>query len=283
MSFHCDERWPFGIMIVCGYEQHSLADQLQIARRLEASYVEFYPRWATAPGPQAIGRLVRDFGLDVWSAHGPWGNETWSDGRVDLASLDGEMRRRSVTDVRRAIEWLAATGGRCLVVHPGVLSDANDFDRRRSALVESLSELAPVAANHAIWLCVENLPRGSFPGSYTSDNASIVRELAASHVGLCLDTGHANIMADVGSEAREAGTLLRTTHVHDNDGQRDSHLLPGLGSIRWPEFSSALTEIDYDGVIMLECPRFMRDNLHLLNDELRDRLAVLCRRHRTHP
>ena len=63
---------------------------------------------------------------------------------VDLASLDSEVRRRSVNDVQRAIEWLAEVQGRCLVVHPGVLSDAADFDRRRAALAESLSELAPL-------------------------------------------------------------------------------------------------------------------------------------------
>jgi sugar phosphate isomerase/epimerase len=277
------DRWPLGIMIVCGYEQHSVGGQLEVVSRLGASHVELYPRWATAPEPAVIGRQVRDAGLEVWSAHGPWGAETWTEGRVDLASTNSEMRRRSVTDVRRAIEWLAAAGGRCLVVHPGVLSDAVDFDRRRAALLQSFNELAPVSAQHSIWLCVENLPRGSFPGSFTADNASIVRELHASHIGLCLDTGHANIMADVASEARAAAGLLRTTHVHDNDSHRDSHLLPGLGTIRWPDFSAALAEINYDGVLMIECPRFMRENPQLLNDELSDRLAHFCRRPRSGP
>jgi sugar phosphate isomerase/epimerase len=179
--------------------------------------------------------------------------------------------------VERATEWLALAGGQCLVLHPGVLSDPEEFDRRRAALVLSLAELAPIAASHSIWLCLENLPRGSFPGSLTRDNESIVRELNASHVRLCLDTGHANIMADVASEIRAAAGLLRTTHVHDNDGQRDSHLLPGLGSIRWPDFAAALHDIRYDGVIMIECPRFMRDNPHMVNESLRQTLAELCR------
>jgi sugar phosphate isomerase/epimerase len=267
-------------MVVCGYDQHSLSDQLLVARRLGATYVELYPKWAIAPDAAATARQARDTGLEVWSAHGPWGNESWSNSRVDLASADGATRRNAVSDVRRAIEWLAAAGGRCLVVHPGVLSQAAEFDERRVALIESLHELAAVAADCSVWLCVENMPRGSFPGSFTRDNASIVRELAASHVGLCLDTGHANIMAEVGSETRAAGDLLCTTHVHDNDGQRDSHRLPGLGTVHWPDFTAALDEIAYNGVIMLECPRFMRENMHLLNDDLRSRLADLCRRRR---
>jgi sugar phosphate isomerase/epimerase len=275
------QRWPLGIMIVCGYEQHALPAQLEIVHRLGASHVEFYPRWQTAPDAGEVGRQVRDAGWAVWSAHGPWGNETWGHGRVDLGSPDSLLRRDSIGDVRRAIEWLAEAGGRCLVVHPGVLSDATDFDRRRAVLRENLADLAPVAAEHDVWLCVENLPRGSFPGSFTADNAAIVRELGASHVGLCLDTGHANIMADVASEARAAGGLLRTTHVHDNDGQRDSHLLPGLGTVRWPDFSIVLSEIGYQGVVMLECPRFLRDNPHLINDDLCRRLATICQRPET--
>jgi sugar phosphate isomerase/epimerase len=269
--------WPLGVMIVCGYEQHSLSAQLDIVRRLGASHVEFYPRWQTAPDASEVSRQVRDAGFAVWSAHGPWGNETWDTGRVDLGSPESSMRRDSVRDVRRAIQWLSGAGGRCLVVHPGVLSVDADFDRRRGALRDSLAELAPTAAEHDVWLCVENLPRGSFPGSFTADNAALVRELAASHVGLCLDTGHANIMADVASEARAARELLRTTHVHDNDGQRDSHLLPGLGTVRWSDFPAVLSEIRYQGVVILECPRFLRDNPHLINDELRERLDVICR------
>lgn len=273
-----DRRWPVGIMIVCGYEQPSVAEQLEVARRLGASHVELYARWATAPEPAAIARQVRDAGLEVWSAHGPWGAETWSGGRVDLASPDDDERRDAVSDVCQAIEWLAAAGGRCLVVHPGVLSDPADFDRRRAALVQSLTELAALAAERALHVCVENLPHGSYPGSFTADNAAIVRELAASHIGLCLDTGHANIMADVASEARAARGLLRTTHVHDNDGQRDSHQLPGDGTVRWNEFSAALAEIGYEGVVMIECPRALREHPELVTDELRDRLAAICRR-----
>src|SRR5437867_1025442 len=94
-----NERWPLGIMIVCGYEQHPLADQLEVAKRLVASHVELYPRWGMAPDPAAIGRQVRDAGLTVWSAHGPWGSEAWRAGRVDLGSVDAVRRRDSVADV----------------------------------------------------------------------------------------------------------------------------------------------------------------------------------------
>jgi sugar phosphate isomerase/epimerase len=276
LALQCSDRWPLGIMVVCGYEQHSLPAQLETARRLGARCVELYPRWSNPPEAAAVARQIREAGLAVWSAHGPWGNEAWVARRVDLGSLDVELRQDSIADVRRAIRWLAEAGGRCLVVHPGVLSQPTDFDARRSALLDSLAAFAEHAAKHNVIVCVENLPPGSFPGTRTADNAAIVRQLAASHIGLCLDTGHANIVADVASEARAAGDLLRTTHVHDNDGRRDEHLPPGLGSVRWPEFSAALAEIGYDGVVMLECPRYLREHPEVVTDEFRERLAAIC-------
>ncbi len=271
-------RWPLGIMIVCGYEQHALPAQLDVVRRLGATHVELYPRWTGRPDARDVARTVGDFGIAVWSAHGPWGSETWQPGRVDLAATDAAARRASVDDVRRAIAWLADAAGTRLVVHPGVLSDESQLAARRAALVESLSELAPVAAGHGVHLCVENLPPTCWPGSRMSDLVAIVSELAATHVGLCLDTGHANIVADAASFARTAGPWLRTTHVHDNDGTRDEHRLPGQGSVRWADLSVALAEIDYCGVIMIECPRYLRQRPDEVNDQLRQRLADLCRR-----
>jgi sugar phosphate isomerase/epimerase len=266
------------MMIVCGYEQHALPAQLEVVHRLGATHVELYPRWAASPDPHDSGRMVRDFGLEVWSAHGPWGSETWQGGRVDLAATDEAARRASVADVRRAIAWLADATGTRLVVHPGVLSDESQAAVRRAALLQSLADLAPIAAAHDVYLCVENLPPKCWPGSRMSDLVSIVEELGASHVGLCLDTGHANIVADAASFARAAGSWLRTTHVHDNDGARDEHRLPGQGTVRWSELTAALAAIDYRGVIMIECPRYLRDHPEEVNDQLREQLAELCRR-----
>ena len=51
------------------------------------------------------------------------------------------------------------------------------------------------------------------------------------------------------------GKHLITLHIHDNHGERDEHLLPGLGEIRWPEVLDALRDVDYPGVFMYELIR----------------------------
>jgi sugar phosphate isomerase/epimerase len=55
--------------------------------------------------------------------------------------------------------------------------------------------------------------------------------------------------------------LLATTHVHDNDGRHDSHHPPGSGTIDWRAWREALDGVRYDGPILLECIRQLRQNI----------------------
>jgi sugar phosphate isomerase/epimerase len=48
------------------------------------------------------------------------------------------------------------------------------------------------------------------------------------------------------------GGHLKTTHVHDNRGREDDHLVPFAGSINWDTAMMETQKIGYDGVLMLE-------------------------------
>jgi sugar phosphate isomerase/epimerase len=45
---------------------------------------------------------------------------------------------------------------------------------------------------------------------------------------------------------------LITTHLHDNNGKTDDHLLPFDGAIDWPAVLMAFRKVGYDGVWMFE-------------------------------
>jgi sugar phosphate isomerase/epimerase len=109
-----------------------------------------------------------------------------------------------------------------------------------------------------------------------ADLAAIVKEVARAEVALALDTGHAHLVDSPGSEARATRGLLRTTHVHDNEGRSDIHLPPGMGTIDWPAWVDALDEIEYAGPIMLECIRYIRDNPHCLTDEFLETIQSMA-------
>ncbi|MDR3633878.1 MAG: sugar phosphate isomerase/epimerase [Isosphaeraceae bacterium] len=257
-----------GTMIVYGYPERPLGDDLNIAARLGAGVVEVLPQWQAEPDPVVLRREIQGRGFQLHSAHGCWGGQTIRADRVDLGHTDERTHRESVDDLKRCIDWLARAGGRCLVVHPGGMSQPEETAARRDALARGLIGLADHASASGVLVCVENMPPGVYPGSRMAELFSLVAELGRPELGLALDTGHAHISADVVSETMAAGALLRTTHVHDNNGRQDVHLPPGLGTIDWDSWASALEKIAYDGPIMLECIRHFRSNPESLNGSL---------------
>ena len=61
-------------------------------------------------------------------------------------------------------------------------------------------------------------------------------------VGICLDFGHAHMDGDLADAIETVSEHLITTHVHDNRGRTDDHLVPFEGTIDWPAALTAVHE-----------------------------------------
>jgi sugar phosphate isomerase/epimerase len=63
----------------------------------------------------------------------------------------------------------------------------------------------------------------------------------------CFDIGHAHIESGVAAGFEAMRDRVVTTHIHDNHGEKDEHLLPGDGTIDWDEayglFAAAPVEL----------------------------------------
>ena len=82
---------------------------------------------------------------------------------------------------------------------------------------------------------------------------SHIKKIGYQNLGICLDSGHSNIMmGDVAAAVREAGHYLTETHFHDNFGDFDLHRPVGIGTINWAEVIFALREIGYPGPVTFE-------------------------------
>jgi sugar phosphate isomerase/epimerase len=255
-------------MVAYGFPDRPLDGDLALAARLGAEVLEIFPDWPAFPDPWILRRQVEASGLAIHSAHGCWGSQTIRAPRVDLGQVDLGPHRESVEDLKRCVDWLADAGGTFLVVHPGGLSDPEQTERRREALVRGLNALAGHARGTGVVVCVENMPPGVHPGSRMADLFALLAEIDQPELALALDTGHAHITSTVAAETRAADRLLRTTHVHDNNGRQDTHHPPGLGTINWPGWVEALDAIDYRGPVMLECVRHFRKYPECLDDAL---------------
>jgi sugar phosphate isomerase/epimerase len=257
-----------GTMVTTGFAPGLLEVDLDLAARLGARCVEILPDWRKLTDPAEVSERVGDRGMTIHSVHGCWGGQTIRAERVDLSHPDPRVRSDSLDDLKRCLDWLVACGGRHLVVHPGGLSNPEDAPARRAALAHALEALADHARPIRALVCVENMPPGVHPGSRMADLAELVNALARPELALAIDTGHANLNATADAETRAAGPLLRTTHVHDNNGHTDAHLPPGAGTIDWSSWLLALDQIGYNGPVMLECIRCLRQTPSSLDDAL---------------
>ena len=177
--------------------------------------------------------------------HGHWGRA------YSIASSVKAERTLAVSETAAALELARRVPTSCLVVHvglPGTHPDAGADTR--DAAHRSIEEIVELAAPFGVEVALEVIPNAlSTPDSLVR---FIEDELDVPHLGACLDFGHANMMGDVVEAIETLSGLLVTTHVHDNDGRRDSHLPPFEGTIDWAGAVMALQKVGYDGVMLLE-------------------------------
>lgn len=113
----------------------------------------------------------------------------------------------------------------------------------------------------------------------------IIGDVASPALGICLDTGHLNLVSgDQLAFIESAGSRLRALHLADNDGTRDQHLIPfGLGTVDWEAVCLGLARVRYGGLLNFEIPgerkapiavkRAKLDYLRRLSAYLCDRIA----------
>lgn len=187
-------------------------------------------------------------GIEISQVHGPW---RWPP--QDAAEAD---RAERFEKMARCLKITRLLGCDNMVIHPimpfGCGSDrADEF---HALNLDFFTRLGAVAKEENVVICLENMPMPALPFARHDQLLSFLTELDPSAFAICLDTGHSIICGvQPGTAVREIGRdLLRVLHVHDNDGKRDQHLLPGLGVIDWDDFASSLREIGFTGAVSLE-------------------------------
>ena len=201
-----------------------------------------------------LARWLDDLRLELHSVHAP-AAERYRDGRpaglLSTAAADLARRSRAVSEAAGALEIVRRIPAHAFVLH---LSDSESSSGTRgggrAAAVRTIVELADLADGVGVALAFEVIPNTlSTPGSLVE---LLEDELELPNAGICLDFGHALLMDDPVNAVETASGHLLTTHVHDNRGTRDEHLVPFEGSIDWPHVLMALRKIGYDGMLLFE-------------------------------
>ncbi len=198
----------------------------------------------------SLARLKEEYGLNYIQAHAPYPR--------DYAALPDEGKLKSDKAILRSMEFAARLGIPHIVVHP-IAGTADANIRYFASLLERQKE--------PIVIAIENMETGS--GICAAEDLMEIADALHPCAGICLDTGHAHIAGeDIPAFINRTGSLLIGTHIADNNGKEDQHLLPGFGTIRWEDVMKAFRTSGYRGFLNFECMFFSRNMPQLLSSEI---------------
>jgi sugar phosphate isomerase/epimerase len=208
--------------------------------------------------PAAVADLqewLADAGLELHGVHAPIG-ESFDGGRwgpaLNIASPEPAARAKAMDETERALQIARRIGFGVLVTHIGLprTQPAAATDNSRDAARRSLDELQRLAEPLGVTIALEVIPNElSRAGALVH---FIETELENRGAGICLDFGHAHMDGDLVDAVETVSGHLVTTHVHDNRGRTDEHLLPFEGTIDWPAAMTAIQKVGYEGTLLLE-------------------------------
>lgn len=186
------------------------------------------------------------------SMHSPMylSNDSFRSGEQALNIVDPDKRHRieAMDEIKRALEVAETVPFRFLVQHVGRSNEVYDL-RKFEAALSSIEHLRAFARPLGVNLLVENIPNEL---STPEKLMELIKALHYPDLGVCFDTGHAHIMSTVHQAFGVLQDRIRSTHVHDNQGDRDAHLWPGKGGIDWNQTMQSLRSAPQAPALLLE-------------------------------
>lgn len=177
----------------------------------------------------------RTSGVPLNSVHSPmYSDYEW--GRsgappVNIAAPDKRERIAAMDEIKRAIEVAEQIPFKFLIQHVG--TGGEDFSPAKfEAAMTCVEHLRAFARPLGVTLLLENIPNEL---STPERLLELINTLHFDDMGICFDVGHAHIAGGIQETFEQLKALVRSTHVHDNDKNADSHLWPGEGNINWAE------------------------------------------------
>ncbi|MBP1966188.1 sugar phosphate isomerase/epimerase family protein [Paenibacillus aceris] len=172
----------------------------------------------------------------------------------------------------RSLRTAAILGIPWVVFHPSdIAKDGEEaFQEVLDFNVNFYSRLIPVLEETGVGIALENTCYVQGCNRFftvAEELVQLIDILDHRLIGACWDTGHAHVhKIDHASAFRLLGSRLKATHIHDNDGVKDQHLLPYQGTIDWTRLVGTLKEIQYSGDFTYEA----HNGVNKLPDAIRD-------------
>lgn len=159
---------------------------------------------------------------------------------VNVVHPEKSRRIEAMDEVKRAIEVAEQIPFETLVLHIGErgIGEGTTYSPRTlEHAITAIEHLKAFAGPLGVRIALENILNDITTPDHLLEILTAGR---FGNVGVCLDAGHANITEGTDVVITALHPHIITTHIHDNAGEKDEHLWPGEGTIKWPETVAAL-------------------------------------------
>ncbi len=251
----------------------SLEEALAIIKQVEIEYIELWTvfygakpffAWKEKSIVDKVSKFCAINNIKIHSIHAPFSFE------YELASLDCGIRTKVIQDIKEVVDVANDLGTKVVVVHPASKPDSNknnlskeEYELKFSFIKDGLKEIVEyiIKKKYNVKIALENqLPH--IMCSTTEELLDLINSLDKNIVGVCLDTGHAelfNITNSLCDMMEKLKNYLLNVHVSDTNGKNDEHLLFGEGRIRWYNVAKILQSINYQNPFMIEILSLLKD------------------------
>jgi sugar phosphate isomerase/epimerase len=212
----------------CGFYDVKPEERLRLIKKVGFDSVMFW--WGdefenTDGSRYDLTDCALRLGLKVQTVHFPstHADYLWRD---ETRRLYVDMLIKALYDCAHyGVENLVMHTTRQLITPPYNEAGLNEFKRA-----------VAVAEKEGVNIAVENT---RFP----LYNRYIYENIPSKNVTLCYDTGHEHCYTKDWDILSAFGSKLSTTHIHDNNGEKDEHHLMGEGNINYAPIFARLKEL----------------------------------------
>lgn len=251
---------------------YSAADSIRLIKEAGFEAVDISMHTASIPGGpiasdtwqkwmEEVGEALGQTGLKATQSHAMF--------RSGLFTYNEGMDSHIIKMIKRNMYICGQLGIPETTIHPLHHQEVKglNHDQIMKKNVEWYHLFEDEAAKYNVGIAIENM----FPGPFaTADELLELIDLLGATSGLygiCWDTGHANITGQNQYESiMKMGKQLKCTHIADNRGKTDDHVIPRLGNIDWEQVSAGLKTSGYCGDFtyeVQELTRYLPERFHL--------------------
>src|SRR3990172_6447248 len=223
-------------------------DMLKQLAKVESEYVEIVDDGYHTLNKQRVKTLnerAQSHGFK-YTLHCPFAD-------INIASPSKPMLNASLKRLKQSMKYANQLNVELWVLHPGLITGITMFypgsDWKQN--IQSIRTLHKTAKEYSLRIAIENLPKkyGSIMNT-PEDFNRLYQETRLTDIGIVLDTGHANIEAQIEPFLTQLHDNIYELHLSDNMGEQDQHLGIGYGKINWRSIANNLKHINYNGTIM---------------------------------